>query len=124
MEMSRVTDMLRRECLLLMGQAFKRTGDFEAMERIWRLMHEEYPGDADAAAELAKYLEHHKRELHAAIDVCRTTLSHISQAIEKTALPTDFSASGLRGRLARLERKITKMKQRGEEDDAGMFDGA
>ena len=114
LESSQVKDDLRRECLALLGQSCKRTGLFEEMVAAWVLMHEEFPEDTHAAAELAKYREHQERNYTDAIKICKETLTRI----EKNATPLDFSISALRGRLARLEKKQARLRARSEEKGA------
>jgi uncharacterized protein YprB with RNaseH-like and TPR domain len=108
LEVSKVTDDLRRECLALLGQSCKRAGLFEEMAQAWMVMHEEFPEDAQAASELAKYREHQERDFQNAIQICRETLA----VIQKKAIPLDFEISALRGRLARLEKKQDKLHKK------------
>ena len=118
LETSIVRDELRRECFALLGKSCKKAGLFEDMAQAWARMHEEYPDDAGAAAELAKYREHQERDIAGAITVCRETLTRI----ETDAPPADFSISALRGRLARLEKKRRKLQQRLGGDNAFFAD--
>lgn len=121
LDASRVTDALRRECLALVAQAYRRTNRFEAMEQTWRAMHDAYPEDAQAAEALAKCLEHRRRDLDGAMDVCRATLAHIEAAAARAALPADFGASTLRGRLARLEQKAARRDARRTDGDEPLW---
>ncbi len=118
LETSRVSDDLRRECLSLLAQACKRSGRFEEMQHAWQTLLDEYPDNAAAAEELAKCLEHQHRNYQAAIDVCRKTLAHLEEAMQQAPAPSDFGASALRGRLARLQNKQDRLRQRlgGNED--------
>jgi uncharacterized protein len=118
LESSLIKDTLRRECLSLLGQSCKRNGLFEDMVAAWTLMHEEFPEDAEAAAELAKYKEHQEHNLVEAITICRETLT----CIEKRGITLDFTISALRGRLARLERKQERLRMRGHNEDVFLAD--
>ncbi|MCK5861894.1 MAG: ribonuclease H-like domain-containing protein, partial [Candidatus Hydrogenedentes bacterium] len=104
---------LRRECLTLLGQSYKRTELFEEMVAAWLLLHEEFPGNIYAAAELAKYREHQERNYGDAIKICEKTLAHIAA----NPLPEDFSVSALRGRLLRLEKKQARLRARSKNED-------
>jgi len=108
LEISRVKDDLRRECLALLAQSCKRIGLFEEMEQVWATMHDEFPEDAQAASELAKYKEHQAGNIQDAITICRETLD----IIQKKMIPLDFEISALRGRLARLEKKQDKLHKK------------
>ena len=114
LDASRIPDALRRECFALLGQACKRAGHFEDMAGTWTQMHEEFPGDPFAAAELAKYREHQQRDYAAAILICKETLA----ILEAEGMPGDFSVSALRGRLARLERKQARLTEKYGDNDS------
>ena len=118
LETSRIPDALRRECLTLLGKSCKRAGLYEDMAAAWALMHEEFPHDAFAAAELAKYKEHQERDFAGAIEVCKETLAQI----EAMPAASDFTVSALRGRLARLEGKQARLRNKYASEDAFFLD--
>ena len=120
LETSRIADALRRECLFISGQAAKRMGQFEDMHDAWKSLHEEFPDDCAGAAELAKFLEHQRRDYGAAARVCRETLDALAHDQAGGGTAGDFSASALRGRLKRLETKLAK-KRLGEDGDNDIF---
>lgn len=100
----------------MLAQSCKRIGLFEEMEQVWATMHDEFPEDAQAASELAKYKEHQEGNIPDAITICRETLD----VIQKKKIPIDFEISALRGRLARLEKKWGKL-HKNLPPDAGFF---
>ena len=94
---------LRRECLEMLCLAGKRRGHWEETEGFLEQWHGEFPADAAGAAELAKHLEHRARNLMRAEQVCRETL----ELIEATPRGGECGGAGnLRGRLARIRRKL------------------
>ncbi len=95
---------LRRECLEMLGMAFKRRNRFSEMQQSWETLLEECPHDYTAIIELMKHHEHRTRDLKAAYalgtsyqDHWREQHPHDENSIELRAL---------QHRLERLERKL------------------
>lgn len=119
LEVSAVTDDLRRECLFLLGNAAKRLNRFDDMYEAWKEIHDSYPEDSVGAAELAKFIEHQFRNPRAAAEICRETLQAIEAAKGLPGLSGDIRISALRGRLKRLEAKMDRQRKpkHGKEDE-------
>ncbi|HQL93899.1 MAG TPA: ribonuclease H-like domain-containing protein [Candidatus Hydrogenedentes bacterium] len=93
---------LRRECLEMLSLAGKRRGRWEETEAFLDQWHAEFPADAAGASELAKHLEHRARNLARAERVCRETLA----LLDASPSGECAGAGELRGRLARIRRKL------------------
>lgn len=117
LESSRVNDLLRLDCLKLVGKAHKKLGNFEEMRISLEAIHREYPQDPEGAELLSQYYEHHSRNLIAARDVCRETLDCIATSPDVQRGLTDFSRSSLQGRLRRLEKKLERLRGKHEDPD-------
>ena len=101
---------LLRECLEMLGYAYKRLGNWQAMEDAWSSLHTQFPHDLLARHELAKHYEHRKRDLFAAERICRETLDYIDT---RTALGRDADAGSVasfRRRLERIQRKLKRAR--------------
>ncbi len=97
---------LRRECLEMLGFAAKRRSQWEAMENHWRVLIKEFPRHFTARAELAKYLEHRKRDLGEAEILCRETMKLLEG--RASVDPLDRIAPNFRKRLERIQGKIRR----------------
>ncbi len=100
---------LRRDCLEMMGFAAKRRSRWEAMENYWRALIEEFPRHFTARAELAKHLEHRKRDLCEAEQLCRETVKLLEARVSIDV--TDSRGVGAPSFLKRLDRiqgKLTR----------------
>ncbi|MGI6138679.1 MAG: ribonuclease H-like domain-containing protein [Candidatus Hydrogenedentales bacterium] len=106
-----IADDLRRECLHLTGQSWKRLRRFDEMFNTWKMLHEEFPKDCVGAAELAKFLEHQFRNPKAAAEICEESLQAIERSEGIAGLSGDYRVSTLRGRLNRLRAKIEKQRK-------------
>ncbi|NLN92885.1 MAG: hypothetical protein GX130_06195 [Candidatus Hydrogenedens sp.] len=107
---SLVSDLLRLDCLKLVGKAYKKLGNFEAMRQTWEILHEEYPQDPEGAEHLSKFYEHQLRNPFMARDICRRTLDCLAARVDLDRELSDFSRSSLQGRLRRLEKKLEKYR--------------
>jgi hypothetical protein len=99
-------DIMRRECLDLLADAYKRLTRFEEMQEILELAVNEYPSNANARLELVKHYEHRAKNLAKAYALC-------SEALEA---PGRFGIAVIRSefelRLARLQKKLSKGRVR------------
>ena len=87
---------LRRETLKRLSLLFKRQQRWEEATAIWRAMLAQ--GDLFPYEELAKYLEHHARDIPGAL--------HLVQQAFREGIPlSPAERAALRHRLARLQRK-------------------
>lgn len=109
---SLVSDLLRQDCLKLVGKAHKKLGNFEEMHQVWETLHEEYPHDPEGAEHLSKFYEHQLRNPFMARDICRRTLDCLEARVDLDQQLSDFSRSALQGRLRRLEKKLKKYREK------------
>lgn len=106
-------EFVRRECLQLVADAYKRLDDWEQMEALLQLLLREFPKDLHARLELAKYHEHRTRNLEEAQRICRETL-HLLELRETLGRELGFSdigAADFQYRLERIERKLARLKK-------------
>ena len=93
-------ETMRRECLNLLADAYKRLNRFDDMQETLELAVSEYPSNAAARLELVKHLEHRVKDLARARELC----------VEVLEAPGRFGALTMvvefEGRLTRLERKL------------------
>ena len=90
----------------MLGFAAKRRSQWEAMENHWRVLIKEFPRHFTARAELAKYLEHRKRDLGEAEILCRETMKLLEG--RASVDPLDRIAPNFRKRLERIQGKIRR----------------
>jgi len=95
---------LRRECLSLLGMAYKRLQDWPQMEEIFNLMAQEFPSYLLPRLELAKHHEHRSRNLLEALRICEEVLEN-AHPLDRTAL-AEFER-----RKTRLEKKLKRKPQ-------------
>lgn len=100
---------LRRECLEMLSLACKRRARFAELLEALESWHREFPGDAEAAAELSKHLEHQLRDLRRAARVCAETLEKMRDA---GSFYRNFAENprrtALEQRMARIQAKLTR----------------
>jgi uncharacterized protein YprB with RNaseH-like and TPR domain len=91
----------------LRGHILKRDRDFETAHEEWRKAAEFSPGDCSVAEELAKHLEHRRRDFAGALNLVQQAIA----ALEFRSMIGDSNSSELRQRLihrqTRLRRKLT-----------------
>ncbi len=95
-------EAMRRECLNLLADAYKRLSRFEEMQETLELAVSEFPSNAAARLELVKHLEHRAKDLARAHALCAEALEAPGQ-FGAVMMTVEFE-----GRLARLERKLEK----------------
>lgn len=107
---SETDDYVRRECLELMGYAFKRLEDWDRMVEAWSLMLRDYPDALLARAELAKYHEHRSKNLNEACRICEETLQLFG--VRESSGPGEdlesLQSEDFQHRLERLRRKLSR----------------
>ncbi len=105
---SEAEPMVRRECLELMGLAGKRLQDWEAMEKIWSLLLDEFPENLVARHELAKHHEHRTRNLFEAERLCAQAVEFIETriALGNSGALEDSHLRTFQRRLERLRKKL------------------
>jgi len=105
---------LRRECLEMMGIAYKRLQRWPDMQAAFERLLDEFPGDITACLELAKHHEHRTRNLLEAERLCTRLLdrAEITLALDHGATPLSAQAQTLRRRLDRIRRKLSKGRPR------------
>jgi tetratricopeptide (TPR) repeat protein len=99
---------LRRECLEMLGLAYKRRQRFTEMQEAFELLLDEFPSDIQARIELAKHHEHRTRNLLEAERLCREAADRGGQEV---------GAHELAHRLERIQRKLAKGLGRMDEMD-------
>lgn len=114
---------LRRECLEMLGFAFKRRQRWEEMQQAFELLIEEFPSDFNARMELAKLHEHRTRDLGRALALCREGIELIEARHGRfQTIAALNGAEALRDRLARIEKKLRKGLGVDGMDDIGAVD--
>lgn len=108
---------LRRECLEMLGFACKRLQQWERMEQAWERLVEEFPESLTAYLELAKHLEHRRKDLGRAADLCKKAIDHFSGLRRSTvrAVYLEQDTEPLQKRLERIERKLARGGAGGED---------
>ena len=101
---------LRRECLEMLGLACKRLQRWEQMEESWEKLREEFPDALLGHLELAKHLEHRRRDLLRAAEVCEQAIAHFSGRRRSTvrAVYLQEDTEALERRLVRIQRKLDR----------------
>jgi uncharacterized protein len=101
---------LRRECLEMLGFACKRLQQWELMEETWEKLVAEFPECMSAYLELAKHLEHRRRDLVRAAELCQQAITFFSGRRRSTvrAVYLQEDTDALERRLARIQRKLGK----------------
>lgn len=92
---------LRRECLALLGMAYKRLQDWQQMEEIFNLMAHEFPSFLLPRLELAKHHEHRSRNLAQALRICDDVLEN-AHTLDQNA------RAEFQRRKTRLQKKLNK----------------
>jgi uncharacterized protein YprB with RNaseH-like and TPR domain len=103
-------DGLRCHCIELMASAYKRLQEWERMTEAWNLLLRERPTDLLARLELAKYHEHHARNLPEAERICLEAIEFLET---RASLHPDmesalWSLDAFRHRLERIRRKLSR----------------
>ena len=98
---------LRRECLELLANAYKRLDEWTPYEDTLTLLLRECPGNLHAALELAKHHEHRTRNLARAEAVCTTAREHLAREHHRHGLHAE-ELDALDKRLARIQTKRAK----------------
>jgi tetratricopeptide (TPR) repeat protein len=107
---TRVMDQTQRAAVhRLRGHILKRIRDYDSAHEEWRRAEQSSPGDGSIAEELAKHLEHRRRDFKAALDVVDGALAALSfrRAVGNTA--ADDLYERLLYRRSRLLRKLTNV---------------
>lgn len=104
---SRVNDAAERAAIhRLRGLILKREREYETAHREWEHAAASTPHDVSIAEELAKHLEHRRRDYRGALEIVDKALT----GLEFRAATGDLTAEGLRQRLlqrqTRLRRKL------------------
>lgn len=103
-------EALRAECLEHAGFASKRTQEWARMEQYWTLLMQESPSNLTAPIELAKHLEHRKRDLPEAERVCRGAIQYYETRLALGRGLTPVRLRDLEQRLERVERKLNRAR--------------
>ncbi len=98
---------LCRECLEMLGFAYKRREQWEDSQATWEKLLEAFPADPVASHELAKHHEHRTRDLAAAARLCKEALTHYATREGSAGLERN-EARAFRHRLERIEKKLKK----------------
>ncbi len=103
---------LRNETLTQYGFSLKRSNNLRHAEKVWQHMIKHLPNTLSAYEELAKYYEHHLKNLEMAASVVEKALERI-QILEALYPATHYSEDrrDLEYRLQRIERKQKKMNE-------------
>jgi tetratricopeptide (TPR) repeat protein len=107
-------EFIRRECIALLADAYRRMEEWTLVEETWSLMLREYPKDLQARLELAKLHEHRTRNLTEAYRICRETVQ-LLETRETLGRELGFADIGMADFLHRLQRIERKLKKYGFE---------
>lgn len=106
----RVMDADQRGALhRLRGRLLKRSRDYELAHGEWEKAAATAPGDASVAEELAKHLEHRRRDYNGALEIVEQAIASLEFRSLVADQPTDDLLARLRYRRARLIRKSTNL---------------
>jgi len=100
----RIEDVI--EALIHLGMVYKRTGRWKEAEKIWLYIIEKSPKYIEIYEELAKYYEHHKKDIPKATDIVLRALENTD--LQRELYPHishDSQRQRLIYRLSRLRRK-------------------
>ena len=103
--------ILRRACFEMIGFAAKRLQQWERMEDAWNGLLEETPKDLVALNELAKHMEHRRRNLPRALELCKNAIDIIENRATLQRDPGD--PTGLRDFQHRHDRLVRKLRPKG-----------
>jgi hypothetical protein len=98
---------LRVAALRRLGLLHKRAGRWEAAALLWHDLAYSPTGDLHSGVELAKYLEHQRRDLAAARDVVRRCIQHVGAGRLAGGRNSHSVLAELHHRLRRIERKLS-----------------
>ncbi len=99
---SDLDNVLRRECLDMLGNAAKRVQNWTCMVDALTLMAHEFPSDHRPRLELAKHYEHRARNLPKAAQMCEEAIQYLA------ASDSPWLAEGFQHRLDRIYRKLNR----------------
>jgi hypothetical protein len=102
-------DHLRHECLEMLGFAAKRTEQWVAMEHYWDTLIGDFPADLKARHELAKHMEHRRKDLRKAAELCRNAIEYVDvREATGSLLDGENTRLAFTRRLERLDRKMNR----------------
>ncbi|MDX9972983.1 MAG: ribonuclease H-like domain-containing protein [FCB group bacterium] len=112
-------EFVRRETYGLLSDAYKRLEDFERMRETCDRMLMEFPKDLQARLELAKLHEHRTRNLGEAKRICAETIAilELRETVGRELGFADIGVADFRHRLARIERKLSRNRLPGDEEE-------
>ena len=101
---------LRRSCMEMIALASKRLKRYTDEEDAWKHLLTEFPRNLSARRELAKVMEHRKRDLPAAEKLCRDALDYIAtrENIGGYFYDMDKEKAAFERRLDRIVKKLKR----------------
>lgn len=100
---------LRHECFHLTGIAAKRRENWTLVEDLWKRCLTEFPRDLTARLELAKYLEHQKKDYTNAAKLCEDAIQYMDTRSGLGATyQDDPQREAFQHRLERIRRKLNQ----------------
>lgn len=102
----------RKEVLTQFGFSLKRTGHLRYAEKVWKHMVKNFPNVISSYEELAKYYEHHTKDLERAKAVVQYAVKRLD-LLDELYTRTHFQEDrrDLEYRLERIQRKLHKLKE-------------
>ena len=111
------------EAGMALGHSWRRTGHPEEAERIWRDMIDRRQGGAAPYIELAKALEHRKRDPAGALEMTERAMALLSEAALRPDRTVQETQNALQYRRRRLIRRLDAM-ERARDKEAGAAEKA
>jgi len=105
-------DHLRHECLEMLAFSSKRTEQWVSMEHYWTTLIDHFPADLTARHELAKHMEHRRKDLLKARDICQNAIEYIGvREATGALLNAEEARISLTRRVDRINKKLSKQKK-------------
>ena len=102
---------------LALGSSYRRAGDREKAAAVWQEMIDGHRGGAAPYIELAKYLEHQKRDISGALEMTERALGVLSEIQIRTDLTVQETENAIQYRRRRLKQKLASMQEKGAHED-------
>jgi hypothetical protein len=100
-------ETVRRNCMAMLGHAYKQLQDWQRMEETWELMLTEFPSELLPRLELAKHHEHRTKDIARALRLCEEAFD----CLQRRSMPAvDFGEPG--GELEAVEHRLNRLREK------------
>ncbi|MBQ8073520.1 MAG: ribonuclease H-like domain-containing protein [Clostridia bacterium] len=102
-----------------LAHSYRRAGEREAAARVWREMIAERRGGAGPYIELAKYLEHGRRDYAGALEMTERAIALLSEARLRQDAAVQETENALQYRRRRLKKRLASTRKKKEQKTDG-----